>query len=217
MRGTTFLKYLLIQYTELQWVHLIWLWDCDEDRSFKYHFIPGFSPKQCISSIQSQVCSTSSLRYVTTKCIAQSFHICYCDFKVPRITDSYFSCRMNPAIFYSNNLVDCALQNALQWRHNGLDSVSNHQPRDCLLNRLFRRRSKKTSKLRVTSPHKWPVTRKMFPFDDVIMYQSSCLATINDHGAYWGTSHWSVEDSAKFKILQFRPGTLVPKEKTYAN
>ena len=23
----------------------------------------------------------------------------------------------------------------------------------------------------VNSPHKWPVTRKMFPFDDVIMYQ----------------------------------------------
>ena len=38
----------------------------------------------------------------------------------------------------------------LQWRQNGHDSVSNHQPRDCLLNRLFRRRSKKTSKLRVT-------------------------------------------------------------------
>ena len=35
----------------------------------------------------------------------------------------------------------------LQWRHNGCDSVSNHQP---LLNRLFRRRSKKTSKLCVT-------------------------------------------------------------------
>ena len=39
---------------------------------------------------------------------------------------------------------------ALQWRHNGRNSVSNHQPHDCLLNRLFRRRSKKTSKLRVT-------------------------------------------------------------------
>ena len=38
----------------------------------------------------------------------------------------------------------------LQWRHNGRDSVSNHQPHDCLLNRLFRRRSKKTSKFRVT-------------------------------------------------------------------
>ena len=66
-------------------------------------------------------------------------------------------------------------------RHNGRDGVSNHQPHDCLLNHLFRRRSKKTSKLRVTglcagnspgtvnSPHKWPVTRKMIPFDDVIM------------------------------------------------
>ena len=38
----------------------------------------------------------------------------------------------------------------LQWRHNGRDSVSNHQPYDCLLNRLFRRRSNKASKLRVT-------------------------------------------------------------------
>ena len=42
------------------------------------------------------------------------------------------------------------IQTTLQWRHNGHDSVSNHQPHDCFLNRLFRRRSKKTSKLRVT-------------------------------------------------------------------
>ena len=45
---------------------------------------------------------------------------------------------------------DYRSQESLQWRHNGRDSVSNHQPYDCLLNRLFRRRSKKTSKLRVT-------------------------------------------------------------------
>ena len=38
----------------------------------------------------------------------------------------------------------------LQWRHNGHGSISNHQPHDCLLNRLFKRRSKKTSKLCVT-------------------------------------------------------------------
>ena len=38
----------------------------------------------------------------------------------------------------------------LQWRHNGRTGVSNHQHRDSLLNRLFRRRSKKASKLRVT-------------------------------------------------------------------
>ena len=41
-------------------------------------------------------------------------------------------------------------QEALLWRHNGHDGVSNHQPHECLLNRLFRRKSKKTSKLRVT-------------------------------------------------------------------
>ena len=38
----------------------------------------------------------------------------------------------------------------LQWRHNGRDSVSNHQPHHCLLNVLSRRRSTKTSRLRVT-------------------------------------------------------------------
>ena len=38
----------------------------------------------------------------------------------------------------------------LRWRHNGRDLVSNHQPHDCLLNRLFGRRSKETSKLHVT-------------------------------------------------------------------
>ena len=65
--------------------------------------------------------------------------------------------------------------NSLQWRHKGHNGVSNHQPHHCILNRLFRRRSKKTSKLCVTglcpgnSPHKWPVTRNMFPFHDVIM------------------------------------------------
>ena len=42
------------------------------------------------------------------------------------------------------------LNTTLQWRHNGRDRVSNHQHHDCLLNDLFRRRSKKTSKLRVT-------------------------------------------------------------------
>ena len=37
-----------------------------------------------------------------------------------------------------------------KWRHNGRDSDSNHQPHGCLLNRLFSRRSRKTSRLCVT-------------------------------------------------------------------
>ena len=45
----------------------------------------------------------------------------------------------------------CDLMIALQWRRNERDGVSNHQPHDCLQNRLFWRRSKKTSKLRVIS------------------------------------------------------------------
>ena len=38
----------------------------------------------------------------------------------------------------------------LQWRHRERDGVSNHRRLDYLINRLFRRRWKKTSKLRVT-------------------------------------------------------------------
>ena len=53
-----------------------------------------------------------------------------------------------PCVEYSGTSKKAHL--ALQWRHNGRDSVSNHQPHDCFLNRLFRRRSKKISKLRVT-------------------------------------------------------------------
>ena len=79
--------------------------------------------------------------------------------------------------FNAGKLGNCILQ----WRHNERDSVSNHQPRHSFLNRLFRRGSNKTSTPRVTGlcagnspgtgefPHKWPVTRKMFPFDNVII------------------------------------------------
>ena len=71
----------------------------------------------------------------------------------------------------------------LQWRHNEHDGASNHQPYDCLLNRLFRRRSKKTSNLRATGlcdgnspltgefPSQWASNTEMFPFDDVIRTQ----------------------------------------------
>ena len=70
---------------------------------------------------------------------------------------------------------------ALQWRHNEHCGVSNYQPRDCLLSRLFMRRSKKTSKPRVTglcegNSHvtgEFPAQRdsnaEMFPFDNVMM------------------------------------------------
>ena len=98
---------------------------------------------------------------------------CLCPFR-PKSPPAH--CALRPLLY---DIAHVAF--TLRWRHNDYDSVSNHQPRGCLFNRLFRRRSKKTPKLRVTglcvgnspgpvnSPHKWPVTRKMFPFDDVIM------------------------------------------------
>ena len=45
---------------------------------------------------------------------------------------------------------------SLHWLHNGLDGVSNHQAYHRLLSRLFGRRSKKTSKLRITGLCEFP-------------------------------------------------------------
>ena len=86
----------------------------------------------------------------------------------------YFRRITNMYLYFSVENKDLTLQ----WHHNGRNGISNHQPHDCFLNHLFRRRSKKTSKICITGlcagiftgdRHKWPVTRKMFPFDDVIM------------------------------------------------
>ena len=102
----------------------------------------------------------------------------------------------------------------LHWRHNGCDSVSNHQPRGCLLNRLFRRRSKKTSELPVTGlcvapsllvpfVHKGPVTRKMFPFDDVIMLTNGELQRPQwiPGQSPWRTSRFCVNFTFMFDVV----------------
>ena len=63
-----------------------------------------------------------------------------------------------------------------QWRHNECDGVSNHQPHHS--SRTDQRKHQNSASLAfvmgihrdpVNSPHQGPVTRKMFPFDDVIM------------------------------------------------
>ena len=78
----------------------------------------------------------------------------------------------------------------LQWRQNGPDGVSDHQPHVCLLIRLFRRRSKKTSKLRVTGlcvgnspvtgefPAQMASNAEKIQFDDIIMsWCNGCVLT----------------------------------------
>ena len=61
-----------------------------------------------------------------------------------------FSCDINIFKILTNWPYQCELVSPFQWRHNECDGISNHQPHDCLLNRLFRRRLKKTPKFRVT-------------------------------------------------------------------
>ena len=59
---------------------------------------------------------------------------------------------MMHALLYLQNKISWTTHasKTLLWRHNGHHGISKHQPHDCLLRRLFRRRSEKTSKLRVT-------------------------------------------------------------------
>ena len=63
-----------------------------------------------------------------------------------RIFDFKFGCIFRQNLFHIHQQMAISLQ----WRHNEHNGVSNHQPHDCLLNRLFRHRSRKTSKLRFT-------------------------------------------------------------------
>ena len=76
----------------------------------------------------------------------------------------------------------------LHRRHNERDGVSSHQPHDCLLKRYNtgadQRKQQSSASLAfvreihrwpVDSPHKGPIMRETFPFDDVIMKNSSML------------------------------------------
>ena len=84
------------------------------------------------------------------------------------------------------------LKKSLRWRHNGRDSVSNHQPRDCLLNLLFRHRSKKTSKLGVTGlcvgnhRNRWiPCTYGQYRVTCFHLMTSSCITALPRSTLYY--------------------------------
>ena len=62
------------------------------------------------------------------------------------------------------------LHKSLLWCQNGRGGVSNHQPHDFLLNIKLCVTGLCAGDWPVNYPHKWPVARKMFPFDDVIMF-----------------------------------------------
>ena len=145
-------------------------------------------PTKCIRYNNHQICPLLSAVSLCNVCVDIRSHDGFSLDKDRKsiFSASYYHFHMTGAnpqpVFIARSGNKSMRHMSLHGRHNGHESVSNHQPHDCLLSRLFRRRSKKTSTLRVTalcvgylpgpvnSPHKWPLTRKMFPFDDVIMF-----------------------------------------------
>ena len=60
----------------------------------------------------------------------------------------------------------------------------------------------------VNSPHKWPVTRKMFPFDDVIM-----IFMMGIHILAW--QHLNIETALSMSVWQYTPNS--PKKGNIKN
>ena len=90
----------------------------------------------------------------------------------------------------------------LQWRHNGCDGISNHQHRHCLLNRLFRRRSKTTSTLHVTGlcAGNSPVTGEL----------AAKMASYAENVSIWWRHHdWVFFFHKSFQCLSIENSALV--------
>ena len=52
----------------------------------------------------------------------------------------------------------------------------------------------------VNSPHKWPVTRKMFPFDDVIMTSTLMIPTNSPHLQYYSNYTMTPSNGNIFRV-----------------
>ena len=73
---------------------------------------------------------------------------------------------------------------SLLWHDNEPDGVSNHQPHDCLLNRLFRRKPKKQFRVTGLCEGNTPVTGE-FPAQK---------ASNAENASIWWRDHADIED-----------------------
>ena len=140
-----------------------------------------------------------------------NFHRNMCP-NVPITTHSFM--KTKPTIWF----------HALQWRPSERDNVSNHQPNDWLLNRLSNKSQSYASLAFVrgihrgpaNSPHKWPVTRKMFPFDDNIMDDGIVMDRISYYLCFvrvatWYTS-WMASNEGLSCLFVVCPNKLLDKQ-----
>ena len=123
-RSTLYWKYGLLSMLGIRLIHVSKRFT---GASFLYYICDGWDPG-------GQHVAHFHLRDINTECTKYCFTV---------------SCQYAPSQESGNFEVI-----PLQWRHNGRRSVSNHRPCDCLLNAIFGRRSKKTSKLRFTGLHR---------------------------------------------------------------
>ena len=107
-------------------------------------------PSEIILLVMQYYISASST-WVSVLSIDSTWHYHH---SIPRyiiiwLRDSHWHCTvLSGKLWYLQQ--NCVRDTIVYWRHNELDYVSNHLHHNCLLNHLFRRRSKKISKLCVT-------------------------------------------------------------------
>ena len=96
-------------------------------------------------------CSVNTINtFLDIGCCCKYYH---CEFNICRAGDSKKVYISTISTWYNPlhaERIGGNVKVSLQWRHNERDGVSKHRRLDCWLKRLFRRRSKKTLKLRVT-------------------------------------------------------------------
>ena len=142
---------------------------CVTSSHFRWVLVCVVQGKRISSRVPNHVLWDSDRTWKTRK----AYYTCACDW--PTKTTSLTLSVWQEPMKYRNGTLDCAWQ----WRHNKRDGVSKHRRLHCLLNRLFRGNQGKNQssaslpfvrgsrRRQVNSPHKGPITRKMFPFDDV--------------------------------------------------
>ena len=109
------------------------------------------------------------------------------------------------------------VSNSLQWRHSGRNSVSNHQPHHYSLNRLFRRRSKKTPKLRITGlcAGNSPVTGE-FPAqiasnaENVSIWWRHHILVLNTTNAFYRQNEWyGPQHQGNWHMVNGKAGAII--------
>ena len=149
-------------------ITLYWIWDYSSMLGLKFIHVSKYD----LLVILLHCVGQSFVNFFSSKCIIYIYYpqILFSDhyMQIPKLFDYIWCSDWNKLTNRCNKcliLWFCNPASPLQWRHNGHDGVWNQQHRDCLLKRLFRCRSKRTSKLRVTGlcAGNSPVTAGAFP------------------------------------------------------